>query len=81
MIPTAYEVPSYEMYHLQTPSPFNSLGVKGMGEGGTVPPPAALAIAVSDALSPFDVEVKETPITPEKVMRLLRSSKAYASRS
>lgn len=81
MIPTAYEVPTFEMYHVQTPSPFNSLGVKGMGEGGTVPPPAALAIAVSDALSPFDVAVRETPITPEKVMQLLRSSNAYTTGS
>ena len=74
LIPTACEVPSYDLHHLHTPSPFNPYGLKGMGEGGTVPPPAALSIAVSDALSPFNVTVTETPISPERVMQLMQSS-------
>jgi aerobic carbon-monoxide dehydrogenase large subunit len=74
MIPTAGDVPTYEVFHLRTPSPYNPYGLKGMGEGGTVPPPAALALAVTDALSGYGVRVTETPITPEKVFQLVHST-------
>lgn len=74
MIPTAKEVPDYEVYHVKTPSPYNPYGMKGMGEGGTVSPPAALAIAVADALSPFGVSINETPITPEKILQLVHTT-------
>jgi len=47
----------------------NPLGVKGVGEGGAIAPPAAVANALSDALAPFKVEFNETPITPERIVR------------
>jgi carbon-monoxide dehydrogenase large subunit len=58
-----------ELIHLESPSPLNPLGVKGVGEGGAIAPPAAIANAISDALAPFEVEFNETPITPERIVR------------
>jgi carbon-monoxide dehydrogenase large subunit len=52
--------------------PLNPLGVKGVGEGGAVAPPAAIANAVCDALAPFGVEVNATPIKPEQLVRATR---------
>jgi carbon-monoxide dehydrogenase large subunit len=72
-MPIATDVPGIELVHLQTPSPLNPLGVKGLGEGGAIAPPVTLANAVCDALSPFGIELNETPIRPEKLMRNLSS--------
>ena len=69
LLPTASDVPDIAIVHLHSPSPLNPLGVKGVGEGGAVAPPAAIANAVSDALG---VEINETPIKPEKLVALLR---------
>src|SRR5262249_48706421 len=55
LVPTAMELPAIETVHLEFPSPRNPLGVKGIGEGGAISPPAALANAVEDALRPFGV--------------------------
>jgi aerobic carbon-monoxide dehydrogenase large subunit len=71
-VPTARAIPRLEVDHLVSPSPFTPLGIKGMGEGGTVSPGAVLASALSDALSPFGVRFTELPITPEKVLAAIR---------
>jgi carbon-monoxide dehydrogenase large subunit len=71
-VPTARAIPRLEVDHLVSPSPFTPLGIKGMGEGGTVSPGAVLACALSDALSPFGVRFTELPITPEKVLAAIR---------
>ena len=52
-LPRATDVPPLEVHHVVTPSPLNPLGVKGAGEGGTLPAPAAIANAVADALRPL----------------------------
>jgi carbon-monoxide dehydrogenase large subunit len=70
-IPTAAEVPFIETVHLEFPSPRNPLGLKGLGEGGAISPPAALANAVEDALAPFGVRITETPLIPSKIFALL----------
>ena len=67
--PTATDVPEIEVDRLEHPSPFTPLGAKGVGEGGAIPGPAAVANAVEDALSAFGVTVRELPITPERVWR------------
>jgi CO/xanthine dehydrogenase Mo-binding subunit len=67
--PTATDVPEIEVERLEHPSPFTPLGAKGVGEGGAIPGPAAVANAVEDALSSFGVTVRELPITPERVWR------------
>ncbi|MGZ4203104.1 MAG: xanthine dehydrogenase family protein molybdopterin-binding subunit, partial [Thermoleophilaceae bacterium] len=66
LVPTACELPALTVRHLETPAPDLRGGVKGVGEGGTLAPPGALANAVSDALG---VEINELPIDPELVVR------------
>ena len=74
-LPRAADVPRLEVHHVVTPSPLNPLGVKGAGEGGTLPAPAAIANAVADALRPLGVEVTEMPLTRERLWRRLRASR------
>jgi carbon-monoxide dehydrogenase large subunit len=61
LLPTAAELPSFEIHHLQTPAPGNPSGAKGVGEGGTLAPPGAIAGAVSHALS---AEFNQLPLLP-----------------
>ena len=56
MLPTACDIPDMQLIHQHSPSPLNPLGVKGVGEGGAIAPPAVIANAVCDALGPFEVE-------------------------
>jgi CO/xanthine dehydrogenase Mo-binding subunit len=69
--PTALDVPDIEVDRLESPSPFTVLGSKGVGEGGAIPGPAAVANAVEDALAEFGVTIRSLPITPERVWRAL----------
>jgi len=62
-------VPSFEIGHLETPSPLTPGGVKGMGEGGTIGAPAALANAVADAVRPLGGRVTGLPIRAEDLAR------------
>jgi len=71
LAPTAMDVPRVEIGHFESPSPYTPGGIKGMGEGGAIAPPAAIANAVADALSPFGVRVNEVPITPERVLTFI----------
>ena len=72
-VPAASEVPPIETVHLEFPSPRNPLGVKGLGEGGAVSPPAAIAGAVEDALAPLGVAVTELPVTAPGLFALLQA--------
>ena len=74
LLPTALEVPAFEIGHVETPSPFTEYGVKGGGEGGRMIAPAAIAAAVEDALSPFGVRVDEVPLTPERIVTLVEAA-------
>ena len=76
LVPTAPELPNIEITHRDTPSPLNPLGVKGVGESGTVPAPAAIASAVEDALRPFDVHITETPLSPDRIVELIRQGRS-----
>ena len=71
--------PRIEIYHRETPSPYTLGGFKGMGEGGAVNPPAAIANAVTDALSPFGVRVNHLPITPEWIAMMVARSRRATS--
>ena len=75
LVPTASDVPDMAMAHQHTPSPLNPLGVKGVGEGGAVAPPAAIANAICDALSPFGVEFNATPVKPEQIVTAVRAAR------
>ena len=68
VVPTAAEIPSMEVIHLETELPNNIGGFRGMGEGGTIGAPAALANAIADALG---LHVNELPMTPERLFRLV----------
>jgi aerobic carbon-monoxide dehydrogenase large subunit len=72
LMPTADDILDMIMIHQHSPSPLNPLGVKGVGEGGAVAPPAAIANAICDALSPFGVEFNATPIKPEQIVQAIR---------
>ncbi len=68
-VPVASTLPSFAVGHLETPSPHTPGGVKGMGEGGTVGAPAAIANAVADAVRPLGVSVTRLPLLPETLRR------------
>jgi carbon-monoxide dehydrogenase large subunit len=74
MVPTACEIPDMHLIHQHSPSPLNPLGVKGVGEGGPIAPPAVIANGVADALLPFAVEFNRLPITPQLVQQAVRSA-------
>jgi carbon-monoxide dehydrogenase large subunit len=78
LVPTASDIPEIQMVHQHSPSPLNPLGVKGVGEGGAVGPPAAIANAICDALAPFGVEFNATPVTPEHIVQELQKRAAAA---
>jgi aerobic carbon-monoxide dehydrogenase large subunit len=77
MLPTACDIPHMELIHQHSPSPLNPLGVKGVGEGGPIAPPAVIANGVCDALRPFGVEFNRLPITPQGIQQAI----ALATRS
>ena len=76
VLPGCGEIPNIRQVHLETPSPLNPLGLKGLGEGGAIAPPVAIANAVVDALRPLGVEVSETPLSPDRVLALIRGRRA-----
>ena len=73
--PTAAEVPDIEISHLYTLSPASLTGAKGVGEGGTIGAPAAIANAISDALSPLGVGVFHLPATPHRIRSAIREGR------
>jgi carbon-monoxide dehydrogenase large subunit len=73
-VPTAADMPEVELLHTEVPSPVTPFGVRGVGETGTIPPGAAVANAICDALAEFDVEISSLPITPETVWRAIRQA-------
>lgn len=75
-VPTAADLPRVELRHTTVPSPVTPFGVRGVGEVGTIPPGAAVANAVCDALTDFGVELSSLPITPEAIWNALGSRPA-----
>jgi aerobic carbon-monoxide dehydrogenase large subunit len=73
-VPAAADLPPIETVHMEYPSPRNPLGVKGLGEGGAIGPPAAIANAVDDALRPYGVEVTSAPVHAARVRALIEGS-------
>jgi carbon-monoxide dehydrogenase large subunit len=77
-LPSAAEVPSFELDRTVTPSPVNSLGVKGIGEAGTIAASAAVNNAVIDALRPLGVDFINMPLTPMRVWEAIQEAKGGA---
>jgi carbon-monoxide dehydrogenase large subunit len=80
-IPKAPDIPDLILDTVETPSPTNPLGAKGIGSVSTVPPPAAMTNAVLDALSRFGVRHLDTPLTAEKVWRAMQGVECGTGRS
>ena len=74
LVPTAREIPSVEIEHLETPSEHSETGAKGMGEGGTMGAPGCIATAVADAVGHLDIEIDRLPITPEQLCRAIEQA-------
>ncbi|WP_024513014.1 xanthine dehydrogenase family protein molybdopterin-binding subunit [Bradyrhizobium sp. ARR65] len=74
MIPSAPEVPSLDVVHVESESAVAG-GFRGMGEGGTIGAPAAIANAIADALSPLGIDVSILPMTPERIFRLMEQAR------
>jgi carbon-monoxide dehydrogenase large subunit len=73
-VPSATEVPQIRVLHMETPSPHTEFGMKGIGEGGAVGPPAAILCAVNDALRPINVEVHDLPLSPQRILAAIRNA-------
>jgi carbon-monoxide dehydrogenase large subunit len=73
LLPTALEVPPIETVHIETPSPLNPLGMKGVGEAGAIPVAAAFAQAVENALARPGFEILEIPLSPSRLYELLNA--------
>jgi len=81
LLPGPTEVPALRIVHMETPSPYTEFGVKGIGEGGAIAPPAAIANAVNDALQSLGAaELLQSPITPLRVLAALAQAHAIAPR-
>jgi carbon-monoxide dehydrogenase large subunit len=76
LLPAAPDVPRIEMLHHESPSPLNPLGVKGVGECGVLPVPAAIVSAIEDALAPFAVRIDQAPIRPHEIVALVNRSRS-----
>ena len=75
LLPGPTEVPSPQLEHMETLSPYTEFGVKGLGEGGAIAPPAAIGNAVNDALKSLGVELLHSPMTPRRVMEAIHRAK------
>ena len=71
LLPLATEMPDIEIHHIETPSPRNPIGVKGAGEGGTIPAAACVISAIEDALGSGAPFIAEHPVSPERITQWL----------
>ncbi len=77
LMPYATEVPDAEILHMETPSPLNPLGIKGVGEAGTIPVSQVVASAMEDAFAPLGIApVRESPMSPDMIHRLLTAARS-----
>ena len=74
-MPTATELINFDLFYEHSPTPLNPLGVKGVGETGTVPAAGAIISAVENALEPFGVKLTDYPVTPSRIVELINSAK------
>jgi carbon-monoxide dehydrogenase large subunit len=76
LLPSACEMPHVRIDHMETPSPFSVFGQKGLGEGGAIGPPAAIANAINDAFKDIDLVVDRLPVSPVRLFELIRKAGA-----
>ncbi len=80
LLPGPTEVPNVRIIHMETLSPYTEFGVKGIGEGGAIAPPAAITNAVNDALRPLGAaELLQSPITPRRILKSIADARHQRS--
>ena len=79
ILPGATEVPAPRLDHMETLSPYTEFGVKGLGEGGAIAPPAAIGNAINDALRPLGAEVTHSPMTPRRILEAIARARGAAA--
>ncbi len=79
MVPCAPEIPKVRIQHLVTPALTTEYGVKGLGEGGAIAPPAAIANAIADAFADVRPDFSETPLTPRRVAEAVAAARRAKS--
>ena len=79
LVPLASNLPRVEVVHVEADLPATIGGFRGMGEGGTIGAPAAIANAISDALSPLGIEIETLPATPERIFQLVTAARRTQS--
>lgn len=76
LLPQATDMPpKIELGHIESPSPLNPLGIKGVGEAGAIPTPACFMQALESALADCNIQITETPLSPSKLWELARQSR------
>ena len=76
LLPGPTEVPAPRLHHMEMLAPYTEFGVKGIGEGGAIAPPAAIGNAVNDALKGLGAELLHSPITPRRVLEAIEKGRA-----
>jgi carbon-monoxide dehydrogenase large subunit len=80
LLPTIHDAPQIRIASIETPSPLNPLGVKGVGEAGIIAVSAAIAEAIDDALAQTGLQIREMPISPEQLVALVDANSSQRSR-
>jgi carbon-monoxide dehydrogenase large subunit len=76
LLPGPTEVPALRIIHMETPSPYTEFGVKGIGEGGAIAPPATITNAINDALRPLGAaDILQSPVTPRRILEAIAEAK------
>lgn len=75
VVPSAPEIPPMDVVHIEAVAEGTEGGYRGMGEGGTIGAPAAIANAIADAVAHLGIEIMEVPVTPERLFRLVEAAK------
>jgi len=81
MVPTAVEIPDIQLDSTVTPSPVNDLGVKGIGEAGTIAASGAVINAITDALTPFGIKHVDMPASPDRLWKQIKEARGVSSTS
>jgi aerobic carbon-monoxide dehydrogenase large subunit len=78
ILPGPVELPKFRIAHRETLSPYSKFGIKGVGEGGAIAPPAAIINAINDALAPLDAILRDAPMSPTRILTAIAAAKTAA---
>jgi aerobic carbon-monoxide dehydrogenase large subunit len=78
ILPGPVELPKFRLAHRETLSPYSKFGIKGVGEGGAIAPPAAIINAINDALAPLDAILRDAPMSPTRILTAIAAAKTAA---